>query len=125
MRTFAVIATAALLAVLAVLANGWHQSRVETAVASCQRESGLRQVGALLWETMLAEEQTARLQCQQQWADARADNAALVLAQGERDAAHARDRDAWQQRWNSRPQSCDAALIEMERQCEPVLGRIE
>lgn len=129
MRT-ALITLAFVLAVaLFGLASSWHQGRVDATVGEATQalrdEAALRQVAGLQWEAQLAEQTLRTLECMGQWRDAQQDNADLRAAQAAADFQREIERRDWSRRWAERPQTCDAGLIEMERLCEPALGRIE
>lgn len=90
--------------------------------AHAELRANMQASAAREWEAALTQARVDLSQCQAQWTTAQADAiAALARAQAERDAIAARGAH-WQALWQSRPQTCDAALVAAENACPGLEG---
>lgn len=109
---------------------GWGAAASDRDEARKARDAAVERADAQTKSARGWEATTGRLSaelttCQANWLIARSSADNLRRQQAESDDELAALRREWSARWEARPQSCHLALLDMERACQPALGRIE
>lgn len=115
-----------------IAAGVWHKGQVRDAVAAMATDldramatiDGYAQASDG-WERIAADALDELSDCNNRWAAARADALELQALQEQADVAREQERRAWAERWEQRPASCNAALLDMEAACTDTLGAIQ